>query len=532
MSAAPVRERTAGVPGAPGARDSRRGMVALARVEAVRLLRHPVTVVFMLLFMGTWIYDVAANGAARYPVLQDENREIQFAGVVLLGGAALVVANLAVLRAHRHGTAALYDVLALPAPWRTGGHLLALVPFAAVSAGLVAVRIGVFAASPGAAGATDPYELATTPVAVLLLGATGVLLGRLVHSVVVAPLVLLALAVVTVAGQMPGYAPLAWILPAAVSYEPMPLPVDLLARPAAAHLVYLAGALSLVIVAALARSGARGRYLTAVAAAGLLVTLAAGAVQYRPVNAEVTAARIVATERPAGQQTCRTVDPVTYCAFEGFTPWVSGWDTVVRGVLRRLPAAEAQRPFAVRQRVWAHNYPTAGRVTELEDVRARAEIWRQDDQAAGTPATVPVGTTWGDLRSEVGFAGLIAYEVLTRAGVAASGSMCGSRAVLVAWLAGQATPRTAAGLREADATSWGGVSFTETSFDTGVSVPDREMSVAFALLERPADQIGAQLLRSWPELTAAGTPTERVGELFGVPVPPQLPEGERSVCTA
>jgi hypothetical protein len=506
-------------------------MAALARVEAVRLLRHPVTIVAVALFLVPWCYELAVNGSGRYPVLQDEDREIQLAGVLLLGGAALIVANLAVLRAHRHRTDALYDVLALPPPWRIGGYLLALVPFTVVTAVLVVVRIGVFAASPGAAGTANPWELAVTPVAVLLLGAVGIMLARLVRSVVVAPLALVALAAATVAG-VTGSPRLAWVLPAAVAYEPMPLPVDLMNRPVAAHLAYLAGLLALTIVVALAGSGVRGRHLAVAAAAGLSITVAAGAAQFLPVPAEVTAARIAATDRPAGQQTCRAIDQVTYCAFAGFTPWVSGWDAVVRGVLRRLPEAEARRPFAVRQRVWAHNYPTGGYSAGPEDFRARADAWRRDDSAAGTPNSVPVGTTWGDGRSAVGLAGLVAYETLTRAGAGAFGSMCGARAVLVAWLAGQATPDTADGLREVDEESWGGVSFAETSFHTGVSVSDREMSVALALLERPADEVAALVLRSWPELSAAGTTTERAGEIFGLPVPPQLPEGERSVCTA
>ena len=137
----------------------------------------------------------------------------------------------------------------------------------------------------------------------------------------------------------------------------MPLPVDLLARPAAAHLVYLIGLVVLVAVAVLARTGARGPRLVAVGVVGLLLAAGGAVVQSRPVSDAVVAARIEATEHPAGRQTCQRIEQVSYCAFPDFAPWVDGWDEVLRGVLRRVPAEEAQRPMAVRQRVWAHNYP-------------------------------------------------------------------------------------------------------------------------------------------------------------------------------
>jgi hypothetical protein len=394
------------------------------------------------------------------------------------------------------------------------------------------VRIGVLAALPGAAGSVDGYELAAVPVAVLLLGATGVLLARLIRSVIVAPLVLLTLAVATYVAALVSHGRFAGVLPASITADPMPLPVDLMDRPAAAHLAYLTGLVVLVAGIALARAGARGPRLLALAAAGLSITVVAGGWQFLPSGDAVRPARITATDRPAERQTCRTVDQVTYCAFDGFLPWVDGWDTVVRGVLRRFPAEDARQPLVIRQRVWAHDYPVDGYTQSAEQAQARTDAWRAADRAAGTPNTVPVGTTWGDGRSVVGLAGLVAYETIARTGAGVDGPVCGSRAVLVAWLAGQASPAAAAGLREADETSWGGVPLAEQSFGTGVTVPDREMAVAHALLSEPADQVGAELLRSWAELSAADTPTERIGEIFGVPVAPLPPENERMVCTA
>jgi hypothetical protein len=172
----------------------------------------------------------------------------------------------------------------------------------------------------------------------------------------------------------------------------------------------------------------------------------------------------------------------------------------------------------------------SGQVVSAEKQAADAAAWRRVDADAGTPNAVTVGTRWGDGESEIGFAGLVAYEVVVRAGAPARGALCGARGVLVGWLAGQATPKATAGLREVDGSSWGSVPFGDPQFPVGLSVPDREMAVALALLERPADEVAQVVRRSWAELSAEGTPAERVGELFTVPVAPLPPEQERTVC--
>ncbi|GAA4732996.1 hypothetical protein [Phytohabitans rumicis] len=526
------REATAG----PAAGDPRRAMLALARFESLRLLRHPVTVIGVLLFIAPWLYGWISGRANRYPVLQEADWSNQFLALLTLGGAALVATNLAALRAYRHRTTAQYDVLVLPASWRTGAFLLSVVPFAAVVAVLVGVRVGGLALLPGAAGRINPYELAAYPAVVLLLGAVGVLLARLVRMTIVAPLVLLALVVATFAGVLapfPGARQLKWLLPISVDEPPMPLPVDLMTRPAGRHLAYVVGLVVVVAVAALAVAGARGRRLLGTAAVGLAVAVLAGSVQLLPVSGPVKAARAAAVEQPATMQTCRRIEQVTYCAFDDFAPWIGAWDTVVRGVLRAVPEQEARRPLAVRQRVSIDDRPViGGQVSGPEDRAAIGEQWRRIDAAAGTPNAVTVGTQWGDAQAEVELAGLVAYEVVARKGPGVDGTVCGARGVLTGWLAGQATPKAAAGLRELDANSSGGVTFFDPSFSVGMWVPDREMAVARALLQRPAAEVAEVVRRSWAELSAAETPAERVGEIFGVPVPPLPPVQERTVCTA
>lgn len=527
---ATVRRPAGGHPAPPGPASVARlrAMLTLARIEGVRLLRHPLTAAGALIYIGLWCYGWFVEGAGRYPVLPDEHGDPQFFIMLLLGGAALVAGNLAVLRPHRHGTTAGYEVLLLGLGWRTGAHLLALFPLGALAGALVALRCAVAAASPTAAGRPDPYELAAGPVAVLLLGAVGVLLGRLFTSLIAAPLVLLCLAMLTFAFALPltpGGPGVRWLMPIALSVEPMPLPTELMARPAAAHLGYLVGMLLLAVVAALAGAGVRGPVAVLAGVAALAGTVGAAVVQARPASDAVLAARGAATAHPGEQQICRRVEQVTYCAFADFLPWVDGWHEVVSGVLRRVPAGAAQQPLAVRQRVWALTGPPDSQPASARQRAERAEAWRRADRAAGTPNAVTVGTRWGDGRSEMQFAGLVAYEVLTRAGAGADGPVCGARGVLLGWLAGQASPRAAAGLRDWVATGSGGVGFLDPALESGVWVPDREMAVVRELLRRPAAEVAAVVVRSWDQLSAPGTGTQRAGELFTVAVPPAAAVG-------
>src|ERR1044072_5202656 len=168
-------------------------MTALARVETVRMLRHPVTVVAILFLAGSWVSAWFAIGTTRYPVLQDLARDSAIGMMVLLGGAALIVGNLAVLRAHRDGTESLSQVLILPPRTLPLAHLFAPLPLAVLGAVLIVARMAVLASLTPAAGHPSPPELAAGPATILLLGALGVLLGRLTRSAVVAPLALLVL---------------------------------------------------------------------------------------------------------------------------------------------------------------------------------------------------------------------------------------------------------------------------------------------------------------------------------------------------
>ncbi|MEU3454916.1 hypothetical protein ABZ671_15140 [Micromonospora sp. NPDC006766] len=509
-----------------------RAMLALARVESIRMLRHPVSIAAAVLFLGPWIYGQLSGGANRYPVPADAAISVQIFGLLLFGGAAMVVANLGVLRAYRHRTDRLYDVLVLPAPWRTGGFLLALLPYGAAVGVLVGIVVGGAALQPGAAGLPDPAELLTTPVLAVLLGAFGVLLARLVRSAVAAPLAVLAMAVASLAAAMVAVLTEArWrLLPVMFPDLPFAVPAELSTRPSWRHLTYLAGIVAVLAVAALTRSGARGRRIVVALVTAAAVAVAGGVAQLVPDDA-ARQARIAATADPAPMQTCQVRNGVTYCAFNDFTPWIAGWDEVVQGVLELVPAtARTGPPLAVRQRVWAYGYPVAGALSSSAADTARATRWAEADAAAGTPEAVTTDTTWGSARDEAVLAGAVAYRLLAGHAARDEWSICGARGAILVWLAGQATARSGDGLRELDRFSSGALPFDLVGFNAGIGVPDRDAAPGLALLERPRDEVARTVAEHWSELVAPQTPVERVGELFGVPVPPPLPAEERHTC--
>jgi len=498
--------------------DQRRAVLALARVEAGRLARHPITVLAGLMLAGIWVSQWFTNEANRFPVLQDADRDTQLGTMLLLGGAALIAGNLAVLRAHRHGTVAVDDLLVLPAAHRTAAHLLAVLPIGLIAAVLTSVRIGLLALAP-AAGRPDPFELATGPVAVLLLGAAGVLCGRLTRSAVVAPLVLLGiLALLVVIPLLSGGGGARWFQPVRPEGESgfvLPAPAYLMARPAGAHLAYLTGLAVLAAVAALTRSGSRSVGVRIAALAALAVAVAGGIAQTTPPGAAVDRARDEAMRHPARAQVCQRLDPVTYCAFGDFTAWIPYWDAQVRAVLRRVPTAAAGPGLAVRQRIVVEGPGGGGE--PMAD-------WRADDLAAGTPNAVSVGTRWGDSRTAATLAGLVAYRLVTGERPDGATTVCGGRAVVIGWLAGQADARSRTGLRLLAAQGGpdgGGVFFPEAGAGSGVALPHREVALAQALLDRPVDEVGATVRASWTELTAERTSAERAAGILGVPVPAQ-----------
>jgi hypothetical protein len=275
-------------------------VLALARVEAWRLLRHPL-----------FLLGVLVNAAAIVLVRNEPSgqaRTFLLAGSIALGIGigTFLAANLAAMRDARGGTGELLAPLPRGEASRTAAQLLALlatVPFsvAAVIASYIwfgagdGLPIGEYAGSdPGLiAGVREPplIELVQAPFGVLALGAAGVLLGRRAPTPLLGPLVVAVLFTLEVVLVSWGSSsPAQWLLPfsADIEYAPdawVPCGSDETTpgcgvisgfdvEGMAWHLVYLVGITALLSAAALAR-GARALIPIGALAAGLVALMLA-----------------------------------------------------------------------------------------------------------------------------------------------------------------------------------------------------------------------------------------------------------------
>ncbi len=495
--------------------------LALTRVEAWRLLRHPVVLAALAILLA--ILVVAVNDSDRFPVLYLEDSALLLQ-LTLVAAAALIATNLGVLRTHRHGVTTFTDVLTLPLWRRTLAHLLALLPLA-VFAGLLAVaRIGQLALRDGAVGRPNPLILAVAPALVLLFGAVGALLGRLVRSAVVAPLLLVLLV-------------FGWLFRA--PYNPDEdhslgrlSPVELFERGfdvppsralddrAGAHLLYLLGLAVVIAVVALLRAAAPRARTALAGIAALIVAVVGGVVQIQPRSADLVALRTAMTMEPSRYQNCVRHDPVSYCAFPEYLPWTGAWRQVVDGVRRRVPAAVAAAPLAVRQRTIMGNVDSNGMV----NTGGSDEAWRADDRGAGTPEAVSIGVTWGQPRQAIQFAVHISHRLVTGHAVTDGVRDCGGVGLLTIWLAAQSTSAAEVGLPLVLDTQSSTRSKTFDSVDGGpnIEVGIREITLAQQLLQQPADRVAASVQQSWSQLTSPKTTLEEAAKLLGLPVPAKL----------
>jgi hypothetical protein len=549
----------AGVPrDVPAQVRSGRSMLALAAVESGRLLRHPA--VLAATALSVWLLWRWGRGTV--PVLHYADIATQFP-LAPLAGAALLAANLAVLRPHRDGAVDLYGATRLSLARRTLAHLLSVLPLAALGGVLVAADLAWLAAVPDRVGTPNLAEAATGPALILLGGCLGVALGRLWRSVAVAPLVLVALAVgsLTMADlHLGGHDGRPWVWLGTL-LRPLPLdppPADLLGRPAGWHLLYLLGAAAVLGALAVwrgqaqARAPRRAQAVTgAVLVAALAVTSGAAVAQTRPTSPALKARRLAAATDPAAHQVCQRRGPAVYCVFPGFEPQIGRWEPTVRAVVAGVPPAAAARalPVTVAQRIgWA-------RLFEEDGVTGDQFHAGRDDRPVA-----PIGTAWGRegralATSQARLASNVAARVLGLAEVAppetgeqpkpssgsaaappAPGAGCNAPAVVALWLAARASPPAAAGLRQH-------VAVAEARFGSFVFANDvdldepwwgvREGRFALALLERPGDQVSRTLWRNWDLVTSPATTLERLGELVGVQPPPRdapSPEGGGPAC--
>ncbi|MGX1369060.1 hypothetical protein RKD19_004419 [Streptomyces canus] len=484
-------------------------VLALARFEARDLLRYISVLVTLVLYVGytAWRLFHQQDGMEAFPALQNADRDTQD-GPLLLGIALFVCVNRCTLRSRRRGTDRQFDVL-LMEPWRrTVAHVLSVVPFALVTALVVLAEFTRAALRAGAAGQGSPAELAVGPLYVLLCGALGVLLARLVPSTFAAPVGVIGLFVfgVFLSAGTDGGEWARW-LPPVVGETSMNtvLPSDLVGRPAAWHALYLTGLILLLTLGAVLVSGGRTLSLKAGAAGALALTLAGAVGQSAGVSPELTAAREQASVSPQRDQSCVRHGGSTYCAFPEWTGRAGDWAGVVDRVQSLAGGTAARQPLLVRQRVEAR-YGLDGD-SALEPLT--------------TPHQVTVGTRWGGNRVPE-FAVAVAY-VLVTGDESKGGELCDGRVVTTMWLAlgGASHPMTdLANVRLDDSVTGGASVLAPTS---GFYMTAGQTDVVRELLRRPRGEATASVQRHWAELTRPGVSTARVARVLGT----EVPKGER-----
>ncbi|SEG73040.1 hypothetical protein SAMN04489712_11064 [Thermomonospora echinospora] len=479
---------------APESAGAVRAVLALARVEARRLLLHPMVAIALAgyllwpLWSGSW--------RDTHQVLQEVDRESQL-GPLLVGLAGLLAANSAVLRSLRHGTEAHFGVLVMP-PWRrTVAHALSVLPLTLVVAAAVAGMFAWEATRPGAVGHASGFELATGPLMVLFFGVLGVLLGRLVPSMFAgATAVVAILAVTFVFAVLPDG--VRWLVPLVADEGAAPLPSDLVGRPARWHALYLVGLTVLAGAVAALASGGRTAAVRATALGALGVTVAGTVMQVTGPSAALVEARERATRDPASVQECLRRGTTTYCAFPEFVPWVDEWRVVVDGVRSLAGEPAASRGLVVRQRVNALDGPSGGGPSGIVE-----------ELPPGPRGEVTVSTVWGD-EGRLGLAVSVARGMVVDD--ENHGVYCDARGVLMMWMAVNGAPGgRAAFARTQTSTLWSPL--------LEIRLRDRENAVVRALLERPAAEVARQVKASWAELVRPDASTDRVAALLGVTAP-------------
>lgn len=166
-------------------------VVALARIEGRRLLRHPAFIAGVLLSIAFVVFYLSNPDPRSLGML------VSGYAVLPLAAGTLIAANLGALRSRRDNTDELYASLPRRRAARTAGQLMALAWTLPVSALLVASAY--IAASSGALDRySGPFkgaaavELAQGPLAVVALGAIGILLARVAPAAIVAVLLIIA----------------------------------------------------------------------------------------------------------------------------------------------------------------------------------------------------------------------------------------------------------------------------------------------------------------------------------------------------
>lgn len=487
------------------ARESWSAIFALARFESRKLLLR-IPVLFMLAAYVAWIVWRTKSDWNGYPALQDVDRATQM-GPLLVGFAVLLCVNQAVLRSQRHDTERLFGVLVLE-PWRrTAAHALSILPVTALVVLGVAAQFGLQAVKSTAVGHGSVGELLVGPLCVLLCGAIGLLMARLVPKPFAIPVAAVLLLVFSVLAPVSigGGGATAWLTPIVGEGSSKTIPSDLIGRPAVSHALYLTGlALALALLAVLISKG-RTKTATAVLAGSLAGAVALGVVggvgQAAGVSSETVAARTVATLNPQKVQSCVRHGRSTYCAFPEWVPRTATWADVTDHVQSLAGGTAQTRKLLVQQRVEARYGMEADGAIE----------------PSTTPDKVTVRTMWGGPRTPE-FSAAVA-SVLVLGNEKAGGDVCDGRMVTIMWLALGWTSDPVTELRAvrlSDTVTGSSIVLSPTN---GMTMTAGQTSVVRELLAAGPSTVTPKVKAHWAELTAPKVTTAKVAQLLGVKAP-------------
>ncbi|MEV5527697.1 ABC transporter permease [Streptomyces prunicolor] len=487
------------------ARESWSAIFALARFESRKLLLR-IPVLFMLAAYVAWIVWRTKADWNGYPALQDVDRATQ-TGPLLVGFAVLLCVNQAVLRSQRHDTERLFGVLVLE-PWRrTAAHALSILPVTGLVALGVAAQFGRQAVKSTAVGHGSVGELLVGPLCVLLCGAIGLLMARLVPKPFAIPVAAVLLLVFSVLAPVSigGGGGTAWLTPIVGEGSSKTIPSDLIGRPAVSHALYLTGlALALALLAVLISKG-RTKTSTAVLAGSLAGAIALGVVggvgQAAGVSSETVAARTVATLNPQKVQSCVRHGRSTYCAFPEWVPRTTTWADVTDHVQSLAGGTAQTRKLLVQQRVEARYGMEADGAIE----------------PSTTPNQVTVRTMWGGPRTPE-FSAAVA-SVLVLGNEKAGGDVCDGRMVTIMWLALGWTSDPVTELRAvrlSDTVTGSSIVLSPTN---GMTMTAGQTSVVRELLAAGPSTVTPKVKAHWAELTSPKVTTAKVAELLGVKAP-------------
>ncbi|MER7927513.1 ABC transporter permease [Streptomyces sp. NPDC096057] len=494
LDKAPLAART------EGQRQSWAAVLQLARFEARKLLLC-VPVLAMFVLHAAWIVWRTPGTGNGFPALQDVDRATQ-TGPMLPALAVLLCANQAVLRSRRQDTDRHFGVLVLE-PWRrTVAHALSVVPAAALTALLVAAQFTWAVLEPGSVGHGSVNELLVGPLTVLLAGAVGVLLARVVRSPYAAAMFLvLALFSSLFLGAAATGDATRWLVPVVGGSSSTSLPSDLLGRPAAWHALYLLGLALTAGLAAVLVNGGRTKTVAALLAVAIGLGTWGAVGQAGKVPKATITAREVATVTPEKVQSCERHGRATYCAYPEWMPRATTWANVTDHVQSLAGGTASKEHLLVRQRVDArYGMDGDGAI-----------------QASPVPYQVTVGTGWGGPRVPE-FAAAVSSVLVLRTEKAAE-QMCDGRMVTIMWLAlsWQSDPLAELSkVRLDDSTTGSALVLSPTD---PMSMTAEQTTVVRELFTAGSASVAPKVKAHWAELTAPKVTTARVAELLGVKAP-------------